>query len=78
MRHVAWILELVLKVLWIITELSVLTEGWEWTEVCEWTEIFDLEFLFLSLEDLDVSHDLSNLLDNSGNIVSSLSLPFEI
>lgn len=42
----------------------------------EWTEIFDFDLPFLSLEDLHVSHDLADLLDNCENILPSLFFLF--
>ena len=57
-------------------ELRVTAEGWKWTEVQEWQDIFDFDLPFLSLEGLDVSHDLADLLDNCENISSSLFFLF--
>ena len=44
----------------------------------EWTKMLDFDLYFLSLEDLDMSHDLADLFGNSQNILTSLSFPFEI
>ena len=43
----------------------------------QWTEIFDFDLFFLLLEDLDVSRNLADLLDNSANILKYEIWKFE-